>query len=55
MTSLNIEHESAGIKGSLTRDFRSQFFFHESVSPGPLSNPLGSFRLFSKIRRDNRE
>ncbi len=30
-------------------------FFHESVSPGPLSNPLGSFRLFSKIRRDIRE
>jgi len=28
---------------------------HESVSPGPLSIPLGSFWLFSKIRRDNRE
>jgi hypothetical protein len=42
-------------KGSLTRDFRSHFFFHESVSPRPLINTLGSFRLFSKIRRDNRE
>ncbi len=30
-------------------------FFHESVYPGPLSIPIGSFRLFSKIRRDNRE
>ncbi len=30
-------------------------FFHESVYPGPLSIPLGSFQLFSKIRRDNRE
>ncbi len=43
------------IKGSLTRDFRSQFFFHESVSLGPLSIPLGPFQIFSKIRRDNRE
>ncbi len=25
------------------------------MSPGPLSIPLESFRLFSKIRRDNRE
>ncbi len=38
------------IKGSLTRDFRLQVFFHKSVSPGPLSIPLGSFRIFSKIR-----
>ncbi len=30
-------------------------FFYESVSPGPLSIPLGSFRLFSKIRRDDHE
>ncbi len=30
-------------------------FFHESVSFGTLSNPLGSFRLFSKIRQDIRE
>ena len=30
-------------------------FFHKSVSPGPLSIPLGPFRIFSKIRGDNRE
>ncbi len=37
-------------KGSLTRDFRHQIFFHKSVSPRPLSIPLGPFRIFSKIR-----
>ncbi len=30
-------------------------FFHTSVSPGPLSILLVSFRFFSKIRGDNRE
>ncbi len=30
-------------------------FFYESVSPAPLSNPLGSFRLFSKIHWDIRK
>jgi hypothetical protein len=30
------------------------WFFHESVSPKPLSIPLGSFRIFSKIRGDIR-
>ncbi len=35
--------------------FSTSVFFHESVYPGPLSIPLGSFRLFSKIRRDNLE
>jgi hypothetical protein len=30
-------------------------FFHVSVSPRPLIIPLESFRLFSKIRGDNRE
>jgi hypothetical protein len=29
-------------------------FFHESVSPKPLSTPLGPFRIFSKIRGDIR-
>ncbi len=29
-------------------------FFHESVSPKPLSIPLGPFRIFSKIRGDIR-
>jgi len=30
-------------------------FFHKSVSPGPLSIPLGPFQIFSKIRGDIRE
>ncbi len=42
-------------KESLTRDFRDQIFFHKSVSPGPLSIPLGPFRIFSKIRGDIRK
>ncbi len=42
-------------KGSLTQDFWFQFFFHESMPPGALSIPLGSFWLFLKICRDNRE
>jgi hypothetical protein len=42
-------------KGSLTPDFRLQVFFHESLSPGPQSIPLGPFRIFSKIRGDIRE
>jgi hypothetical protein len=29
-------------------------FFHESVSPKPLSIPLGSFLIFSKMRGDIR-
>jgi hypothetical protein len=33
-------------------DFR---FFYESVSPRPLSIPLGPFRIFSKIRGDIRK
>ncbi len=28
--------------------------FHESVSPGPLSMPLGPFQIFSKIHGDIR-
>ncbi len=43
------------VKGSLTRDFRSQFFFHESVSSRPPSIPVGPFWIFSKIRGDVRE
>ncbi len=30
-------------------------FFHKSMAPRPLSITLGSFRIFSKIRGDNRE
>ncbi len=32
--------------------FFASGFFHESVSPKPLSLPLGSFRIFSKIGGD---
>jgi hypothetical protein len=35
--------------------FSTSGFFHKSVSPGPLSILLGSFRLFSKIRGDFRD
>ncbi len=35
------------IKGTVSRDFRL-LFFHESVSPRPLSIPFGPFRIFSK-------
>ena len=38
------------LKGSLTWDFLLRFFFHKSVSPGPLS--IGSFWIFLKIRGD---
>jgi len=41
-------------KGSLTRDFSSSGFFHESVSPWPLSILLGPYRIFTKIRADIR-
>jgi hypothetical protein len=34
--------------------FSTSGFFHELVSPKPLSIPLGSFRIFSKIRGDIR-
>ena len=36
---------------SVTR-FSTSGFFHESVSPKPLSIPLGPFQIFSKIRGD---
>jgi hypothetical protein len=38
-------------KGTVSRDFRLLVFFIESVSPKPLSIPLGPFRIFSIIRR----
>jgi hypothetical protein len=48
-------YQKMKIKGSLTRDFRLQVFFHESVSPRPPSIPLEPFWIFSKIRGDIRE
>ncbi len=38
-------------RDSATR-FSTSGFFHESVSPYPLSIPLGPFRIFLKIRGD---
>jgi hypothetical protein len=38
----------------VSRDFRLLVFFNESVSPKPLSIPIGSFQIFSKIRGDIR-
>jgi hypothetical protein len=43
----------AGLKGQYHEIFASGFFL-ESVSPKPLSIPLGPFRIFSKIRGDTR-
>ncbi len=40
-------------KGPVPRDFRLQVFLW-SVSPQPMSIPLGPFRIFSKIRVDIR-
>ncbi len=39
-------------KGTVPRDFPG--FFHESVSPKPLSIPLGQFQIFPKIHGDIR-
>ncbi len=44
--------EAQRLKGTVSRDFRLLVFFHESVSPKPLSILLGSNRIFSKIRGD---
>jgi hypothetical protein len=38
--------------GTVPRDFRLQVFFHELVSPKPLSPPLGPFQIFPKIGGD---
>ncbi len=39
------------IKGSRTRDFLLQVFFHESVSPGLMSIPLGPVQNFFENSR----
>ncbi len=41
------------VKESLTRDFCFQVFFHESLSPGALGIPWGSFQIFTTIRGDS--
>jgi hypothetical protein len=37
-------------KGTVSQDFLLLVFFHESVSRKPLSTPVESFQIFSKIR-----
>jgi hypothetical protein len=44
---------SGNLKGQCHEIF-CFWFFHESVSPKPLSIPLGPFRIFSEIRGDIR-
>ncbi len=39
-------HSEVCLKGTVPRDFRLLVFFHESVSPKPLSIPLGPFWIF---------
>ncbi len=43
--------EATALKGQCHEIFYF-WFFHESVSPKPLSKPFGPFRFFSKIRGD---
>ncbi len=43
------------LKGVWHEIFDFRIFFRKSVSPGPLSIPLGPFRIFSKTRRDIRK
>ena len=42
------------VKGSVSRDFRPIFFFHESNPAGPLINRLKCFQLFFRFSRDIR-
>ncbi len=42
-------------EGKYDTRFSSSGFFHESVSPRPISIPMGPFWIFSKIRGDIRE
>ncbi len=46
---LTYSHQYLTSRESDTR-FSTSDFFHKSVSPGPLSMPIGPFRFFSKIR-----
>jgi hypothetical protein len=43
-------HLKVFIKVTVSRDFRLLVFFHESISPKPLSIPLVPFQICSKIR-----
>jgi hypothetical protein len=45
---------NCNLKGQCHEIFDFCFFFHESVSPKPLSIPIEPFRIFSKILGDIR-
>jgi hypothetical protein len=47
-------HQAHALKGQCHEIF-DFWFFHESVSPKPVSVPLGPFRIFLKIRGDIRK
>ncbi len=49
---MKVTNDLCFLKGTVPRDFRLLVFFHESVSPKPLSIPLGPFRIVSKIGGD---
>ena len=46
--------ENRGSLKEVSHKISTWGFFHESVSPGPLSVLLGLFGIFTKIRRDIR-
>ncbi len=48
----NISSLDKYIKGTVSRDFLLQVFFHESSSPKPLKISLGSLKFFLEIRED---
>jgi hypothetical protein len=55
-----LAHESGDpgvpFNGTVARDFRpSGFFFHRSTSPGALIHGLRPFRIWPRIRRENRQ
>jgi hypothetical protein len=43
-----------GIKGTVARDFRLSIFFHQTIPPRALIPALKPFRIWLRIRRENR-
>ena len=48
------KHNVTNFKGAVSRDFRPQFFFHESNPSGPLISRLKWFFLKLRFREDIR-
>jgi hypothetical protein len=44
----------SSIKGTVARDIRPLVFFHRSTPPRALTHGLKPFRIWLRIRRDNR-